>query len=94
MNYALRHCGLPSISLRELLLPNFTTLYCHEDNQAMIRMCLTGNNPTLRYLSRTMGISIVWLHERFRMECLSLAYEITDNLCADIFTNILTDIGN
>ena len=96
MNYTLRHCGLPSISLWEWLLPNFKAPYCHEDNQAMIRMCMPGNNHTLRYLSRTMGISVAWLHERSMQGCLSLTFEVSENMTAYICTNICTgpDNGN
>ena len=91
MNYALRHCGLPSITLWELLLPNFTTLVCHEDNQAMIRICETGRNPTMRYLSRTHGLCIAWLYERFQSSLLSLVYEESSKMAADIFTKAFTD---
>ena len=41
----------------------------------MIRICQTGRNPTMRYLSRTMGISIAWLYERFQDTNLELIYE-------------------
>merc|ERR1712020_7589 len=72
MNYALRHCGLPSPLIWELLFPHFEALLCHEDNQAMIRICLTGNNPIMKYLSRTQRVSVAWLHERFMQEDLKL----------------------
>ena len=91
MDYALRHCGLPSLCVWELLLPNFIAIYCHEDNQAMIRLCLSGNNPTLRYLSRTMGVSVAWLHERFKEKYLCLSYEESEKMAADIFTKVFTD---
>ena len=91
MNYALRHCGLPSLSLWETLLPQFKSIICHEDNTAMIRICQTGRNPTMRYLSRTMGISIAWLYERFQGTNLELIYEESAKMAADIFTKAFTD---
>ena len=47
---SLRHCGLPSFALWWTLFPHRPTLMFHEDNQAMIRVCETGRNPTMRYL--------------------------------------------
>ena len=88
MNYALRHCGLPSLIVWQILLPAFQALYCHEDNQAMIRICQTGHNPTMRYLQHTQRISVAWLHERFSGGDLSLCYETSDQMAADIFTHI------
>ena len=91
MSYALRHCGLPSLSLWGILMPQFRTLDCHEDNTAMIRICQAGRNPTMRYLSRTMGISIAWLYERFQDTNLELIYEESAKMTADIFTKAFTD---
>ena len=91
MNYALRHCGLPSLGLWETVLPQFKTLVCHEDNQAMIRICVTGRNPTMRYISRTQGLNIAWLYERFQSPELELRYEASSAMAADIFTKSFTD---
>ena len=53
MDFALRTVGLPSLSLWEFMLPDKFTLFVHEDNSAMIRVCATGKNPTMIYLHRT-----------------------------------------
>ena len=90
MNYALRHCGLPSLTLWETLLPSFIYLLCHEDNQAMIRVCVTGRNPTMRYLSRTQGLNVGWLYERFQSPELELEYTRSSDMAADIFTKSFT----
>ena len=73
MDHALRHCGLPCLQLWHALLPHKPALIVHEDNQAMIRVVETGKNPTMRYLGRTHGVSIAWLHETFKGEALRLA---------------------
>ena len=31
-----------------------------------MRVVETGRNPTMRYIGRTHGVSIAWLHERFK----------------------------
>ena len=88
MSYALRHCGLPSLMLWQVLLPNFRRIECHEDNQAMIRICLTGRNPTMRYFQRTQVVIVAWLFERFQQGDLNLDYEDSAKMAADHFTKV------
>ena len=91
MDHALRHCGLPCLDLWHRLLPHLPGLVVHEDNQAMIKVVESGRNPTMRYIGRTHGVSVAWLHETFKGEDLALAYEITSRMCADIYTKAFTD---
>ena len=44
--FGLRTDGLPSLALLHTMLPHQPPLMFHEDNQAMIRVVTTGNNPT------------------------------------------------
>ena len=57
----------------------------------MIRICVTGRNPTMRYLSRTHRLNIAWLDERFQSSELQLVYCISNEMAADIFTKSFTD---
>ncbi len=57
----------------------------------MIRVVETGKNPTMRYLSRTHRIAVSWLHEVFQQPDLSLVYEKSAQMCADIYTKAFTD---
>ena len=57
----------------------------------MIRIVESGRNPTMRYLGRTHGISVAWLHETFKGDDLALAYEVSARMCADIYTKAFTD---
>ena len=66
----------------------------HEDSQAMIRVVETGRNPTMRYLGRTQSVSIAWLHETFKGDDLSLAYEISTRMCANIYAKACVDAEN
>ena len=66
MDHALRHCGLPCLNLWHALLPHKPGLDVHEDNQAMIKVVESGRNPTMRYIGRTHGVSVAWLHETWR----------------------------
>ena len=94
MDHALRHCGLPCLGLWHTLLPHKPGLVVHEDNQAMIKVVQSGRNPTMRYLGRTHGVSVAWLHETFKGEDLDLAYEQSSRMSADIFTKAFTDPEN
>ena len=90
--FALRMVGIPSLQLWHTLLPHRLTVLVHEDNQAMLRVIETGNNPTMRYLHRTHRVSVAWLHERFKGKVdLDIVYEKSDNMCADIYTKAFTD---
>ncbi len=90
-DFSLRHCGLPCLALWWNLLPSKPILQFHEDNQAMIRVVETGRNPTMRYLQRTHGVSVAWLHEIFKNKELDLSYELSARMCADIYTKAFTD---
>ena len=83
---AMRLCGLPFLSLWDTLLSGKPQLIVHEDNQAMIRVVTTGRNPTMRYLGRTHGVAVQWLHECFQNPQIRLLYETSDRMCADIYT--------
>ena len=71
-DFALRLCGLLALDLWHKLLSHKPGLVFHDDNQAMIRVVETGRNPTMRYISRTHGVSVAWLHERFGTKDLQL----------------------
>ncbi len=48
-DFGLRTDGLLALSLWRVLFPRQPPLLFHEENQAMIRVATTGNNPTMRY---------------------------------------------
>ena len=57
----------------------------------MIRVTETGRNPTMRYFARTHRVSVAWLHETFSHQDIDLVYEVSSNMCADIYTKAFTD---
>ena len=57
----------------------------------MIKVVESGRNPTMRYIGRTHGVSVAWLHETFRGGDLALACELSSRMCADIYTKAFTD---
>jgi hypothetical protein len=90
-DFSLRMCGLPALDLWHTLLPHKPPIMFHEDNQAMINVVTTGKNPTMRYLRRTHRVSVSWLHERFKGDDITLVYEVSAKMAADIYTKAFTD---
>eukprot|EP00972_Heterocapsa_arctica_P085084 12536784-Heterocapsa_arctica.AAC.1 len=45
----------------------------------------------MRYLLRTHGVSVAWLHKIFKHEFIELGYELSSRMCADIYTKGFTD---
>jgi hypothetical protein len=62
-----------------------------EDNQAMVRMCESDRNPTMRHVPRARGLSVAWLRGRFQQECYNLVYCDTKVQMAHIYTKVLAD---
>ncbi len=90
-SYALQNLGLPTRIFWDILMDCTTKLYVHEDNQAMIQVVRTGRNPTMRYLARTHGISVSWLHEVRTSDDVCLLYTQSADMAADIYTKAYTN---
>ena len=61
-------------------------LYMHDDNEAMIAVCRTGRNATMRTLGRVHGVSTRALHEATLRMDFALGFISTKSMCADIHT--------
>ena len=83
--------GIPALELWDVLLGRDLRIVFHEDNQAMIQVCKSGRNPTMRHLGRTHAVDVAWLHERYEADVFELRYEQSENMSADIFTKAFTD---
>ena len=57
----------------------------------MIGVIRAGKNPTMRHLERTHGINVGWMHFIFQEGYVSLAYEVTAKMSADIHTKSFSD---
>ena len=42
--------------------------YVFEDNEAVIKMLITGRSPTMRHVSRTHGVALDWLFDRINLD--------------------------
>ena len=91
-HFGLRSVMVPGLDLWTALFPKAPRGVFHEDNQAMIRVCETGKNPTMRHLGRTHGVSVAWLHEQLAVRKLvDLEYTDSNLMAADIYTKAFTD---
>ena len=62
-----------------------------EDNESACRIVITGNNPNMRYMSRTQRIDISWLNERFNDGIFRFVACPSHYQGADIFTKACID---
>ena len=62
-----------------------------EDNESACRIVVTGNNPNMRYMSRTQRIDISWLNERFNDGIFRFVACPSHYQGADIFTKPCID---
>ena len=85
-DHCVQKCILPALDLWDTLFDRQRVATVHEDNQAMVQICNTGKNPTMRHLNRTHKIDVKWLHERFQDSYLELKWTSTDEMRGDIFT--------
>ena len=100
---ALRMVGIPALSLWETLLQlpmpgqapreHDVAMKFMEDNQAFVAICHSGRNPTMRHFHRHHRISISLLYETFRRPEWVIIYTVTDEMAADIFTKMFSDVG-
>ena len=71
---ALRALGLPILTIWEKVTRRPARLFFHEDNKAVLDIMKSGRNPTMRYVSRTQGVSMKWLHEVYQRENIHSSY--------------------
>ncbi|CAE7211779.1 unnamed protein product [Symbiodinium sp. CCMP2592] len=65
LDHAVYKLGLPALSMWEYMLGHRFRLRVMDDNEAAIRVIITGHNPNMRHMSRTQRIDISALNERY-----------------------------
>ena len=62
-------------------------LFVFEDNEAVIKMCIKGRSPNLRYVPRTHRVDLDWLIERIKLDPgVNLKYVGTHEQMVDLLT--------
>jgi hypothetical protein len=62
-DYTMRAEGMPALSLISTILERPAKLCMMEDNEAIIKICHSGKNPTVRYFNCTRTVGDSWLME-------------------------------
>ncbi len=95
LNLAFRTMSMPALEVFEILFPRGYKNVFHEDNQACIQCVKSGKNPSMRYIGRTHGISIVQLHENLGSKHENNPFDLEDTdtsrMAADIHTKGFTN---
>jgi hypothetical protein len=89
-NFGFRSVLIPQLNLWDVLFRRTVQGYFWDDNKAMIQVCRTGKNPTMKWLSRTHRVSVASLHEMLGNPAskldVTLGYRNTNYMSADIYT--------
>ena len=87
--------GVPLAQLWQFAIGQGTgkpvTVNCMEDNEAACRIIITGNNPNMRYMSRTQRIDISWLNEVYNEQIFRFVACPSHYQGADILTKACVD---
>ena len=68
LDHAIYKLGLHALDLWECIMNRKFSLHVMEDNEAAIRVVVTGHNPNMRHMSRTQRIDISALNERYQSQ--------------------------
>jgi hypothetical protein len=91
-DYAMRQEGMPTLALLSTILGREVTLSMMEDNEAMIEICYSGKNPTMRFLNRNHKVGISRLMEVFKLPDIKLHKIDTKLQAADLGIKRITCI--
>ncbi|CAE7541323.1 JNK [Symbiodinium sp. CCMP2592] len=91
LDHAVYKLGLPALSMWEYMLGRRFRLRVMEDNEAAIRVIITGHNPNMRHMSRTQRIDISALNERYHAGDFLFVTCPSQFEAGDILTKACTD---
>ncbi|CAE6962770.1 unnamed protein product [Symbiodinium sp. CCMP2592] len=91
LDHAVYKLGLPALSMWEYMMGRRFQLRVMEDNEAAIRVVITGHNPNMRHMSRTQRIDISALNERYHAGDFLFVTCPSQFEAGDILTKACTD---
>jgi hypothetical protein len=89
-DHAMRAEAIPTLSLLDTIFERKVHLRMMEDNEAMIKICHSVKNPTMRYLNRTRKVGVAWLMEVFNLPKCDVCKIDTKLQAADIGAKRIT----
>ena len=83
--------GIPGLVLWEEIKGQAAQVTVAEDNQAAVRVVISGKNPNMRYLSRTQRIDIARLNQFYENKLFSFVDCPTEYQAANMMTKAISD---
>ena len=83
--------GIPGLVLWEQLKGKHQTITVAEDNQAAVRIIISGKNPNMRYLSRTQRVDIARLNQFYSNSLFEFIDCPTEFQAANMMTKAISD---
>ena len=90
-DFAVRTEGLPLLDLLDIILHRKTIMELCEDNETCAQCIKNGHSPAMRYIHRTHGVDMTWLHERIVDGSMTISITKSKDMAADIFTKHFLD---
>lgn len=94
LHKCVRGFAIPAVDMWELILPKVTGII-HEDITVAVRATKTGRNLTMRFLPRTAGVSVAYIHENVNGNNPNVPFDVlytdTKLMVADIHTKCFSD---
>ena len=83
--------AIPSLSLWSYLLGHIPVVRLMEDNQSSMRIIDNGKSRALAHMSRTQGVALGWMAERYREDNFAIDNRDTEEQTADAMTKPIFD---
>ena len=83
--------GIPGLVLWEEVKGQSVNLAVAEDNQAAVRIIISGKNPNMRYLSRTQRVDIARLNQFYEEKLFTFVDCPTEYQAANMMTKAICD---
>ena len=83
--------GIPGLVLWEEVKGQSVNLTVAEDNQAAVRIIISGKNPNMRYLSRTQRVDIARLNQFYEEKLFTFVDCPTEYQAANMMTKAICD---
>ena len=83
--------GIPGLALWEMMKESIEPLIVAEDNEAAVRVIVSGKNPNMRYLSRTQRIDIARLNQFYEAVMFTFVNCPTEYQAANMMTKAINE---
>ena len=83
--------GIPGLALWEMVKEKIEPVIVAEDNEAAVRVIISGKNPNMRYLSRTQRVDIARLNQFYEAAMFKFVNCPTEYQAANMMTKAINE---